>query len=59
MSEVKVVSIESDLSPAVVSKIRVGYMAHLFPRGNLVVQESLDALRLAIEHIFHLWAEGC
>lgn len=59
MSEVKVVSIESDRSPAVVSKIRVGYMAHLIPRGNLVVQESLDALRLAIEHFFHLWAEGC
>jgi hypothetical protein len=24
-------------------------MAHLFPRGNLVVQESLDALGVAIE----------
>jgi hypothetical protein len=59
MSEVKVISIEGDLPPAVVSKIRVGYMAHLFPRGNLVVQEPLDALRLAIEHIFQLWADGC
>ena len=59
MSEVKVVSIEGDLPPGRGEQDPGGLLAHLFPRGNLVVQEPLDALRLAIEHIFHLWADGC
>ena len=49
MSEVKVVSIEGVLPPTVVSKNRAVNVAYLFPRGNLVVQESLDALGVAIE----------
>ena len=47
--EVSVVSIEDGLSPVMVSKNRVGSMTHLFPRGNLVDDASLQALRQAIE----------
>ena len=49
MSEVKVVSIGGVLPPTVVSNNRAVNVAYLFPRGNLVVQESLDALGVAIE----------
>ena len=49
MPELNTVSIDDSLSPTVVSKNRVGNMTHLFPRGNLVGQESLDALGSAIE----------
>jgi hypothetical protein len=49
MSEVKVVSIEGVLPPTVVSKNRAVNVAYLFPRGNLVVQELLDAPGVAIE----------
>jgi type IV pilus assembly protein PilB len=49
MSEMNAVSIEEGLAPTAVSKNRVGNMTHLFPRGNLVEQASLDALSAAIE----------
>ena len=49
MSDVNVVSIEGGLSPTVVTSNRVGNMTHIFPRGNLVGEESLDALRAAVE----------
>ena len=51
MSEGKVVSIEGVLSPTVASKNRAVNMAYLLLRGNLVVQESLDALGVAIEEL--------
>jgi len=49
MPEASVVSLEDGLAAAVVSKNRVGTMTHLFPRGNLVDADALDALRRASE----------
>lgn len=49
MSDVKVINIEDVLTPAAVSKNRVGSMTHLFPRGNLTEVEAIDALQEAVE----------
>ena len=49
MSEASVVTIEDGLAPTAVSKNRVGAMTHLFPRGSLVDDESLNQLRSAID----------
>ncbi|MCP4389492.1 MAG: STAS domain-containing protein, partial [Gammaproteobacteria bacterium] len=49
MSEASVIKIEDGLTPAEVSKNRVGSMTHLFPRGNLTEPEALNALKSAVE----------
>ena len=49
MSEANVISIEDGLTPAEVSKNRVGSMTHLFPRGNLTEPEAHNALEKAVE----------
>ncbi len=49
MSKVSAVSIEDGLTPAAVSRNRVGAMTHLFPRGNLTSDEAIAALAQAVE----------
>ena len=49
MSEANVISIEDGLTPAEVSKNRVGSMTHLFPRGNLTEPEAHKALEEAVD----------
>ena len=48
MSDATAVSIEDGLTPAAISRNRVGAMTHLFPRGNLTEDEALRALRGAV-----------
>ena len=44
-----VVKIEDSLTPAEITKNRVGTMTQLFPRGNLANDEQVDALRVAVQ----------
>jgi len=48
MSDATAVNIEDGLTPAAISRNRVGAMTHLFPRGNLTEDEALRALRGAV-----------
>jgi anti-anti-sigma factor len=49
VSEANVINIEDGLTPAEVSKNRVGSMTHLFPRGNLTEPEAHKALEEAVD----------
>ncbi len=43
------VNIEDGLTPAAITRNRVGAMTHLFPRGNLTNDEALEALVQAVD----------
>ena len=49
MTDASAVRIEDGLTPAGVSRNRVGAMTHLFPRGNLTGEENLAALAAAVD----------